>query len=271
MTRSTGLAPDRYEARNLDRSEHNFRDAAFGLSTSDTIIQPVARLQDQGSRPSCVGNAFAACVDARRGGAPWASAVSIWREARRRQDEIENILDGTRLEYAVAGLADRGWDPYVDGEETDDVEAGLGAPDAGDDLADELFAHDKRAIGMIRYRISESGTELFDAVDAALENDLGVVFGTGVKDPYFDYSGDPDMRDLILGSGYLGGSENGHAQRVIGTATLGGATKVYYVQNSWGAWGGCHGPSGIWMPGCCIVSPVVLLDAWDVHVIQVHA
>jgi len=83
-------------------------------------------------------------------------------------------------------------------------EAGLGAPPAGDDLSDELFAHDTHDEHMVRYRIGGIGADRLDAVDAALETGLGVVIGTGTTSRYWDFTGDPSKEDSIIGTDAMG-------------------------------------------------------------------
>ncbi len=275
----TGLLPDRAERRALDAQSHPFA-VQIEAPDSDPIVQSIAWIRDQRVNPSCAGQAPAAIIDAARLFLPWASAVSIWREARRRQGRIEQIDLGTRFEYVISGLVHRGWDPYVLGEDGDLVEAGLGAPPAGDDLQDELFADDKRGVGMRRYRISAG--EL-DAVDAALINPtLGVMIGTGTRDAYHAYQGDPSKPDAILTTDHLGGDRDGHGQRVFARVWQDGR-RIYGIQGSWGpdgavvlatpparatGWGGIHLPDGRWAPGCCWVDERVLREAWDIHVIE---
>ena len=275
MTYGTGLAPDREESRTQDAAERNFAAHTLGprvLAASDTI-QNIAWVRNQRAFPSCVGQAFAECIDAKRQEEPWASAVSIWREARRRQGRTERIGEGTRLEYAVAGLINRGWDPYVSGEDASTEEAGLAAAEAGDDLDDELFAHDKRMTGDLeRYRVVERGADKLDIIDEALMRDFGVVIGTGLRDPFFRFRGDPLLDDEVLDTAHIGGGDNGHAMRVVGRAQHPQARsrRKYLIQNSWSSrWGGCRLPSGLWVAGCCWADETAIASCWDAHVLEV--
>lgn len=263
----TGLAPDRPETRERDASERPYA-GVLELGGAGPV-QPIAWIRDQ-RRPSCVGQSLAAPIDAVLGAPPWASAVSIWREARRRQGRIEQINEGTRFEYALEGLALRGWDNYRWDEEDDAVEAGLGAPPAGDDLADELDAFDRRAPNMQRWRIVGVGADLPDGVEDAVRNGLGVVIGTGLRQPFFEYRSSPDLKDAILGPEFVGGNSNGHGMRIAGIDWRDGR-RVFLLQNSWGVdFGGCHLPNGQWQPGCCWVSEAVIVDAWDLHAFEVR-
>jgi hypothetical protein len=269
MRRLTGCLPDRDSTREREQSEHNYGQAfaAAPASTGD-IIQPIAWIRDQRDFPSCAGQSFAECIDAVTRKPPWASGVSIWREARRRQNQIEDIAEGTRLEYAVAGLVARGWDPYVEGEDSDKVEAGVGAPDAGDDLADEMFAYDKRDLSGKRYRIDGDRCAL---VDDALQRNLGVVIGSGLTESYFYIQNSPGQTERVYGGNYIGGDANGHAQRIFARSYWPGR-RVYAIQNHWSIqWGGCRMPGGLWEPGCIWVEEDVISElAWDVYGFQVQ-
>jgi hypothetical protein len=282
MTYLTGAHPDRPESRDRDSVDYNFArttapDRAV-YATSDTdFVQPIRWIRAQPKFPDCVGQTVAEIVDAfsYEGGLPeptWASGVSIWRDARRRQGLIEQIELGTRLEYAIESLVSRGWDPYREGEDTDDEEAGKGAAPAGDDLADEMFADDKRLPKDIkRYRIIGLGSGVLDAVDEALRRGWGVGIGTGLLDPFLSAPmRTPDQPEQVLGTDYLGGNKNNHAQRVAGRGTHDGRRK-YLLQNHWTVdWWGCHAPDGGWLQGCCWVDEAVLVNAHDIHVVEVR-
>lgn len=256
-----GCVPDRPESRDADRETHGL--ASSGGMTGHNIVQPIGFIREQ-YFPGCVGYALGACIDAELGEPPWCSAVSIWREARRRQGVVEQIDEGTRIEYAIAGLVARGWDKYREGEDDDTEEAGLNAPAAGDDLADELYAYDKRQIGVERYRISSDGEERLDQIDVALARGLGVVFGTGTRKPFYTLG-----PDAIADERHLGGDENGHAMRVFGRFFQ-QSTRLYLIQNSWSeSFGGCRSPTGLWFAGCFVAKPIVLLESWDVHCLRV--
>ena len=275
MTYLTGAHPDREESRERDRIDFSFDGtvAAHVIAASETdFVQRIARLCVQPKYPDCVGCTVSGFVDATLPEPPWASAVSLWREARRRQGKIEQIEEGTRLEYAIEGLITRGWDPYREGEDVDDEEAGKGAPLAGDDLADEMFAYDKRlARDIKRYRILGFGSGVLDALDEALRRGWGVGIGTGLLPAYFTHARTPDQPEMVLGTDYMGGHTNNHAQRVAGRADYNGRRK-YVIQNSWGAgFGGCHAPDGTWLPGCVWVDEDVILGAHDVHVVEIRS
>jgi hypothetical protein len=269
----TGALPDRAASRDRDRSEYNFANTTgvhvATYASAIAFVQPMAWVRDQPVFPDCVGESKAAFIDSRLPGPPWASGVSIWRDARRRQGKIEQIDIGTRIEYAVDSLVERGWDPYRAGEETDDVEAGKGAAAAGDDLDDELFAHDTRLPeGLARYRIIGFGSSVLDAVDEALRRDFGVIIGTFLTDAFLSHRRTPDQPDVVLGKEYFAGFRNSHAMRLRGRAIFGGR-RAYLIQNSHGpSFGGCRAPDGIWQPGCVWVDEAVIEAAHDKHVLE---
>jgi hypothetical protein len=274
MIRLTGAYPDRQVSRDRDRTEYNFNASTVAIpyTAEPDFVQPIRGIRTQPKYLNCVGESCAAMIDSKLPDALWSSGVSIWREARRRQGLIEVLELGTRYEYAVDGLVARGWDPYREGEETDDEEAGKGAAPAGDDLADEMFADDKR-LGkeLKRYRILGFGVAVFDAVDEALRRGWGVGIGTGLLTPFFHYARTPDQPEHVLGTEYMGGHMDNHAQRVAGRAAYMGRRK-YLVQNSWGTeFGGCHAPDGTWLAGCVWVDEDVIVAAHDIHVLQVTA
>lgn len=261
----TGLIQDRPQTRERDLRECRFELSGYRIA-EPIIVQPVTRIYSQPRFPSCAGECCAGRISGINGGPPYASGVSIWRDARRRQGRIEEITRGTRLEYALESLAMRGWDPYADGEEYDEEEAGKGAPPAGDDLFDEVRAAEHRGgPGLTRYRISD--LDLLDGIDAALHTGLAVVGGWGLREPFFRVQGDPKQPDIVLDVEHIGGDDNGHGTGIFGRIRADGERR-YLLQNSWGHdedWGGCHLPDGRWQPGCCWVTERAIRTAWDVH------
>jgi hypothetical protein len=288
----TGAYPDRDVARDRDRIDYDFARTTSPAKlvhpgSENEFWQTIPAIRRQPKFPNCVGQTFAACIDASidsrlpsdpdvssvpKRGEQHASGVSIWREARRRQGLIEQIEFGTRFEYAVDGLVARGWDAYRDGEDTDEEEAGVGAAPAGDDLADEMEAFDNR-VGkpLARYRIFGVGSGVLDAVDEALRrgDNWGVAIGTFLAEPFFLHVGDPNGIDVTLGWEFFSGFKNAHAQRICGRALGYGNRRKYLLQNSHGvARGGAHLPDGTWQPGCNWVDESVIVGANDIHVIQ---
>jgi hypothetical protein len=289
----TGALPDREIARDRDLIDFNFARTTspaklvFPASETD-FVQVIPAIRSQPLFPNCVGQTGAEWIDALidvqlldrlaagelacqpQIGLQHASGVSIWREARRRQGALEQIDIGTRFEYAVEGLVERGWDPYREGEDTDEEEAGKGADPAGDDLEDEMDAADHRVSKhLARYRILGFGSRVLDSIDEALRRGLGVGIGTFLAQPFMDYVGDPNRIDVILGPEFFACHANAHAQRVVGRA-IGYGRRKYLLQNHWGTnWGGCHLPDGTWQPGCSWVDESVIVGANDIHVMQI--
>lgn len=264
MTRATGCHPDRQSTRDRELALWNYGRSVQQPSTvtvGDAIIQPIVRVQNQGRAPACVGYSWAACIDAFTGGDPLCSGVSIWREARRRQGEIEHIDEGTRLEYALDGLVARGWDPYRPGEEEDAIEAGR-----QDDLADELFAADQHvSLSRVRYRIDPK--DAIESIEVALSRGDGVVFAAGIREPYYRHQGADKQLDRVLGTESIGGDDNRHAMRVAGMWRNGGR-RIFLLHNSWGKkWGGCHLPTGHFVDGCCWVDETALRQTDDLSVL----
>ena len=259
MIRPTGLAPRRPEERERLAAEQSFG-ADFGDAPLETVIQQVAFVRNQLNKPSCVGQAFAAGVDAKLQeagmGPPWCSAVDLWRDARRRQGNLERIEFGTRAEYVIESLMKRGWSPYTVGEDTrpDDVE------DEKPSLRSEMFAHAKRQVGVVHYDIPRNRRS---SIVAALRNGYVVGIGVGCKAPFFHPTA---TRDRILGGDFVGGDSYLHEMRVVGFVA---DMDAFLVQNSWGeAWAGAE----LDRPyhGCCFLSTEVVEEAWDVDALEVR-
>lgn len=270
MNPLTGALPDRAASR---KSDPDFRHAEVATgSTAGDVFQPVAWIRNQRQYPSCVGHSIAASIEginkARGRYNRRVSGVSIWREAHRLQGKIERIDQGTRIEYGLTGLVARGWDPYRDGEDKDPVEAGK-----QDDLADELFADDKRYGKFKRWRIRGDARARIDQVVAALRGSYGVVMGCFLRDQFFAQR----EHDRALAFDSFGGGRNSHAMRVFGVRHAANGRRHFAVQNSWGSgWGGIYievGPSQrLFRQGCCWVDESVLGDedgTHDIHCLEV--
>jgi len=79
-----------------------------GYEPPPAAIWPRYYTLDQGSLPSCVGQAYADCVHSLVPGVPRASAVGIWRTARSYHGRAEEIT-GTYLHWGAEALERRGW------------------------------------------------------------------------------------------------------------------------------------------------------------------
>jgi hypothetical protein len=181
--------------------------------------------------------------------------VDLWTDARRRQGALEDAGSGTRLEYVIESLIERGWSKERPWENEQSVSKDAAMPP----LFAELDAFDKRQKNLRHHSIA--GSDRTRQVVEALARGHGVVFGTGVKNPYFY-----PRRNTVLGPEALGGDENGHAQRIRGYSTR---RSAFVVQNSWGSYfGGVEWEDGRDLDGCVFVSPQVIEEAWDIEVFE---
>jgi hypothetical protein len=264
MTRPLpGIQPDRRESRIRYQQERSLR---FGATIDPIIVQPIMGIRSQLSNPSCGGQAFAAGIDAVLGIPRLASAIGIWKDARRRQGNLLDIMRGIALEFAVESLVHYGWRAYVLGEDSQDHSS----DDAREDtLAEQLDAYDHREIGVTHF-VPPLGD--LDAVDSALaQSTTALVFGTSTSTAYSDFRSTPDRPDAVLDLDVIGdGFTGGHAQRIAARWFIGGV-RQYLVQNSWGpSWGGCHLPDGSWQSGCAWVTEDVIRYSWDIHGLEIR-
>jgi hypothetical protein len=237
------------------REKHSYR----GLATVvETVVQPVARIRNQRSTPSCVGQACAAAVHALTGFD--GSAINLWTDARRRQGDLDRADYGTTAEMAIESLIHRGLEPYEDGEESRPAEDYTRQPD----LADELEADDNR-ISPVAERFIATGTFARQrlSIVEALKFGRAVLWATGVKDPFFSIG-----FDVVADLNYFGLDYNGHEMRVVGYDAL---TDELLIQNSWGEdWGGCSF-QGMWYPGCFRAKAIDAIDcAWDTMILELR-
>lgn len=227
---------------------------AHFASAPKTVMQRISWVRNQLQKPSCVGHAFAAGIDGALGRPPWASAVELWRDARRRQGNLEGILDGTRAEYVIESIVRRGWSPFQPGEDSrssrdDDNPKGK--------LSDELFAYDKRQTRALHYSITKDRVA---AVIDALSKGFVVCGGWGLQDKFMA----PPARKMLDAS-YFGGL-SGHEMRIVGYDA---EQNGFLVQNSWGPFWSSARFNGIVEEGCCLIGEDALLAAWDIDVIEV--
>ena len=250
----TGLLPRRPETREMMASEHQLE---FGEEVQrETVIQPISWIRDQQSKPSCVGQAFAAGVDAHiPEGQPFCSAVDLWRDARRRQGNLEGVLEGTRAEYVIASLIERGWSPFKEGEDARDID--LDDDETGS-LADEMFAHDKRQTNVTNYDISRNRV---DQTIVALQRGYVVGGGWGLADKFFR-----PPPDTILDPSFMNTNTNGHEMRIVAYfADL----RAFLLQNSWSPfWTWCV-VNGVTYRGCCLISEESVEVAWDLDAVEI--
>lgn len=253
MQMSTGLLPRREETREMMAANHQLE---IGEDVKDeTIIQPIAWIRNQLIKPSCVGQTFAGGVDTKiEPGKPWCSAVDLWRDARRRQDNLEGVLDGTRAEYVIASLIERGWSPYKDGEDARDIDEDDNETGS---LADEMFAHDKRQTNVVNYDISRDRKK---QTIIALNRGYVVGGGWGLADDF----GRAKFNE-ILQANRMNTNRSGHEMRIVGYVA---ELRAFLIQNSWGNWAGCE-VNGVRYPGCCLISEEALEAAWDIDAVEI--
>jgi hypothetical protein len=244
MSKLTGLLPRTKRMDEICASEREF---SSGADDRKTIVQHVGQIRDQRQKPSCVGQALAAGIDGAIGAECEPSAVDIWRDARRRQGNLEGVLDGTRLEYGIESVMKRGWSPHEEGEDSRPVSED---DDAVSSLSDELYAYDVRQAGVKHYDIRSDHVA---RALSALHLGLVVVGGWGLRSAFYSAPS-----NATLGPGYLDADDNGHAMRVYGYDA---ATQSFLLQNSWGKrW--CTG-------GTCRITEAALRAAWEINVMEI--
>jgi len=260
MKHLCGTLPDRPVTRFSDAVAANYGSAKALPAPGTGRVLAVPSPRRIQFAPACLGYSGAEIIDAAHGNVITASAIGIWREARRRQGLIENIDEGTRTEYMIDGLIHRGWDHYKEGEDTDPVEAGRGAAPAGDDLASELDAYDHRGTTITHYRIFE-----LDALSDATDRGLGVSGAFGLKEPFFNLK-----PNEVATAAHMGGEQNGHAVRIVRVWKMPGGRYRALGQNHWpDPWGGAHDPEGQYWPWCFLIDEDALVGAWDLYALEV--
>lgn len=226
---------------------------------SGSVVQKIAFVRNQQAKPSCVGQSVASCVDAVIASDAFpVSAVHIWIDARRRQNDLEGALDGTRVEYALASIVNRGVDRYSSIEDVQDTSLDVELPT----LMAELEA-DAHRLQVNHYAIVDNRST---QVRQALQAGHGVVMCTGVGGAYFDIAFNKVATPVELDPSYI---TAGHAQRVFAYFDDLG---LFGVVNSWGqTWGGfalsgtSTGTPALYN-GCVLVEPAVIENAWDIDV-----
>jgi hypothetical protein len=230
------------------------------------LIQKYAWIQDQKRMPSCVGHAVSACINASEEGKPnprYASAVSIWKDARRIEGNLSRMV-GTYLVTAIQlSIARRGVSPYRQGEE-DNLDSAL----IKDDLDAELDASDRIIIDGKRFRIYDS-SRVEDIVFALNEGKF-VVFGALISEYYMEHNRNDASKALSTREIGCSKGVGGHAQRIAGYRMTDGRID-FLVQNSWGeSWGGALLDDGTVRNGCAWVNEDAICSSycWDFHVMD---
>jgi hypothetical protein len=260
--RATGLRRATPEQRAAVRLYHG-APSAYAAAASLPIQLPIERIIDQGPLPACVGCAMCACAEAVLGDEPRRSWVRIWTDARRRDGELHDAAQGTWFSSAMQSVMRRGLDPEEPGEWNSVTEQ-----TQPDDLDSEMAAFDERQTDAEHWRIQDGD---LDGVIDALGAGMGVGIATGVRDAYeafFYRLRSPNSQDVILSTDAMGGTSNGHEQRIAGVWMVNGK-RVWLIQNSWGLNGGCHLPDGTFQLGCALVDDAVIRGAWDIDAIKI--
>ena len=222
-------------------------------SPPSTVIQPVVFVRNQENKGSCVGQAVNACIDAVAGGV-YGSAVDTWIDARRREGNLA-APNGTRSEFAIESIMERGVSPFDTSQDVQDPSLDVQLPA----LDSELAAYDRR-VQVTDHMVVPVPRR--DDIISALHASYGVVFGAGVTDCYFN-----PPNNTVLDSTYIGVDYNGHEQRIFAYfADL----DAFGVQNSWGADWCWFTYGGRTFHGCTLVNPTAIDLAWDVDVLNIH-
>jgi len=260
-----GTLPSRSTTTEAYRKLRAFKPSSVADAPSEYLISRWdIWLRNQESFGSCVGQAIAGAVETQVGDTPRLSGVSIWREARRLQGEIEQIDEGTRVEWGIAAIEDRGYsDPWHPGEDHSEVEAGKGATVAGDDLADELAAYGTVSHSIEHRTIWGYGDALTSLLQAALLEDRGIVIATGLRDPFFEL-----VADEVATLEHIGGDRNGHAMLLCGWRTESDGKLEFMIRNSWNGWGGAT-VAGQFRPGLFWCSSEAVNAMWEWHSLRV--
>ena len=278
------IVPDRQETRDrqfssyftsADSAEHEttkvVRIARSVSVGSASFHQPLGPLHYQGETPACGGETFAEGVETLMPVLPTVQTVSgigLWRGARRRQGQEEDVSVGTRLEYLLDELKYRGWNRYVPGEAENVLEQ------TADTLEEELQAADDVMINLSTYRIDPLASDSRAQVYSALSAGYSVSFGTGLLEGFMSLG----RNQIALPNVAIGGANDGHAMLMKGVLVGGSPSdgkNLILVQNHWvdpdgdlWSWGGCDwaGPEGQNpLPGFFLMHEDCLPLVWDIH------
>lgn len=229
----------------------------FAAEVVTSCMQPIGRLRDQRSTPSCVGQAVAAAVEGLTGFD--GSAISLWTDARRREGSLFDPEAGTNPDAAIDSLIARGLDPYEPGEESRRPGEYVVMPD----LDDELEAEDRKWSASIqRFLINGATTakQRLEIVAALQTKTHGVLWGVGLRDPFFGLN-ENDVAD----ERHIGATYNGHEMRIF---IYDADTDRFGVQNSWSDFAGLTF-QGRRYPGCFWVkAEAAIALAWDTMIVQ---
>lgn len=253
MTLATGLQRRPDDVRDQLFSSSRYVGVSIDGAASIRTLQRVLRIHDQRNKPSCVGQSHAAGIEAILG-MP-VSAIDIWTDARRRQGNLVNPLVGTRSEFAILSIMQRGISPYIQGEDDRPIEEDLHISG----LNAELAAYDRRQVNAVHYCIPPGD---LDSLASALEQGMVVTLESGCKQAYFTAP-----FNTVLGPDYRSGNTDGHSERIYGRIP---ERKAWAVQGSWGdGFGGWRDTDGVTHHGCVLVSDEVIEAAWNLDAIEI--
>jgi hypothetical protein len=254
--RATGRAPMSPAQLGRLRASRAYTGKAEAV---ETVIQPVARIRDQGSTPSCVLQTAAAAIHALAGFD--GSAIGPWIDARRRQGDLLDPTVGTNAETAIESLIHRGIEPYKIGEESRPESDYRQLPD----LESELAADDNR-ISPIAEHFILTGTRATQrlAIVNALKEREAVMWSTGLYDSFFNLKD-----EQVIEAQDIGSTRNGHEMRIFGYLA---SIDCFAIQHSWGeGFAGCT-INGQHYPGCSLARADAVIDRqWDTMVLQLKS
>jgi hypothetical protein len=263
--REFGCEPNRPQTR---ESAKRYTPFLIGTSGQEFVVQDIGLLRNQWHRPSCIGQGFCEAVGhqlRRRGVTTLVSGVDTWRDARRVQGRLDDCI-GTRPEYAVASLINRGWSEFHPGEDYDEQ----GEPScAKDNLEDEVFAADGHMVESNFAEYVPSDKQIIALLMTALAEGKAVIKCSGVSGSYAGYYAARDSEVVVFGPNDVGLYGAGHCERVLGYHVLPSGEVIFLIQGSWGkGFGGVRLPDGRWQEGCAWISQTALENSWDSYVIS---
>jgi hypothetical protein len=213
-------------------------------------VQTARRVRIQPVLGDCAGCATGGAIHGITGFD--ASDRDIWREAQRRESGRFDPNDGAYLEYAVDAVVYRGVIKYRPGEEYD-------TSATKETWLEGHEAYPHRQLNARHYRVNNLAT-----LRSALLQNMAVVEGGGVTDKFMRRG--PAQADVPAGLDELGGSDNGHAQRIRGYWNRPNTfdADVLLYQGSWGeGFAGCWLPDRTWAAGCFWALADTFRDRWD--------
>ena len=224
-------------------------------------------IHDQPLFPSCCGESMMAMFEVALPSHPRLSGVRAWTDARRREGCLSKLEEGTYPHLVVESAQWMGPCPYVHGEETSrEMATHIELPHEGV----QAFDLRQKNVSQTHITVNPSDIDVHEIIRRAMMLGWQFQLCTGTTDLYQRRG--PEEANDPAGLDELSGSYGGHAQRIAGWIDQEGDKFCYLVQNSWGEdWGGTYAVLNVddsrmtWLPGCCLVEPVVLQKAWEIN------